>query len=184
MPVVFFPIRPLYSSQNKFIQLHENIHTTANLHYMQLQPLIKFVSSQERVSILTFPIWPRARVVWRARGTSRKTAEDGHGNIGKTIRLITQDKKHKWMSEIKQTFVPSCSQLRLQLLHFHAVFNTWPTFQGLMSIFMSGKRRWSQKNFSENRQIKHMLKKDMRIMKKCFSCLPTLVLPSSFALGP
>ena len=55
---------------------------------MQLQPLIKFVSSQERVSILTFP---RARVVGRARGTSRKTAEDG--NVGKTIRLITQDKK-------------------------------------------------------------------------------------------
>ena len=182
MPVVFFfQIRPLYSSQNKFIQLHENIHTMANLHYMQLQPLIKFVSSQERVSILTFP---RARVVGRARGTSRKTAEDGHGNVGKTIRLITQDKKCTWMSEIKLTFVPSCSQLRLQLLHFHAVFKTWPTFQGLTSIFMFGKRCWSQQNFSKNRQIKDMLKKDTRIMKKCFSCLPTLVLLSSFALGP
>ena len=31
--------------------------------------------------------------------------------------------------EIKLTFVPSCSQMRLQLLHFHAVFKTWPTFQ-------------------------------------------------------
>ena len=27
--------------------------------------------------------------------------------------------------------MPSCSQMRLQLLHFHAVFKTWPTFQEL-----------------------------------------------------
>ena len=27
--------------------------------------------------------------------------------------------------------MPSCSQMRLQLLHFHAVLKTWPTFQEL-----------------------------------------------------
>ena len=57
-------------------------------------------------------------------GTLSKTAEDEDGNVGKTIRLITQDKKRTWISEIKLTFVPSCSQMRLQLLHFHAVFKT------------------------------------------------------------
>ena len=52
-------------------------------------------------------------------GPRSKTAEDGDGNVGKTIklitqdkkrtwiRLITQDKKHTWISAIKLTFVPS-----------------------------------------------------------------------------
>ena len=62
--------------------------------------------------------------------------EDGDSNVGKTIRIITQDKKCARICEIKLTFVPSCSQMRLQLLHFHAVFKTWPTFQEL--TFRSG----------------------------------------------
>ena len=69
------------------------------------------------------------------KGSFSKTAEDGDGNVGKTIRLITQDKKRTWIWEIKLTFVPSCCQMRLQLLHFHAVFKPWPTFQEL-------ERRW------------------------------------------
>ena len=59
------------------------------------------------------------------------TAEDSNGKVSKTIRLIKQDKKCTWICEIKLTFVPSCAQMRLQLLHFHAVFKTWPTFQKL-----------------------------------------------------
>ena len=39
--------------------------------------------------------------------------------------------------------------MRLQLLHFQAVFKTWPTFQELTSTFSFRRRRWSQRNFSE-----------------------------------
>ena len=38
-------------------------------------------------------------------------------------------RQRTWICEIKLTFVPSCSQMRLQLLHFHAVFKTWSTFR-------------------------------------------------------
>ena len=51
-------------------------------------------------------------------GSLSKTAEDNDGNISKTIRLITQDKP-MWICETKWTFVPSCSRVRHQLLHFH-----------------------------------------------------------------
>ena len=44
-----------------------------------------------------------------------------------------------------------CSQMRLQLLHFHAVFKTCPTFQELTSIVSFRRRLWSQRNFSGNR---------------------------------
>ena len=57
------------------------------------------------------------------------------------------------MSEVKPTLLLSCSQMRLQLLHFHAVFKMWPTFQELTSIVSVRRRRWSQRNFSENRNI-------------------------------
>ena len=40
-------------------------------------------------------------------GNLRKTVEDGDGNFGKTIKLITEDKKRT--CEIRLTFVPSCS---------------------------------------------------------------------------
>ena len=57
------------------------------------------------------------------------------------IKLITQDKKRTWICEIKLTFVPSCAQMKLQLLDFHAVFKTWPTFHEQTSIFTFRKRR-------------------------------------------
>ena len=41
----------------------------------------------------------------------RKTVEDGDGNAGKTIKLITQNKKRTWICEIRLTFVPSCSRV-------------------------------------------------------------------------
>ena len=44
--------------------------------------------------------------------------------------------------------------------HFHAVFKTWPTFQELTSI-VSFRRRWSQRNFSENRNIQGNQSKDV-----------------------
>ena len=49
--------------------------------------------------------------------------------------------------EIQPTFVPSCSQMRLQLLHFHAVFKTWPTFQELMSIVLFRNIERQEKDF-------------------------------------
>ena len=91
-----------------------------------------------------------------------QTAEDGDGNVGKTIKPIIEDKKRcTWICEIKLTFVPSWSQMRLQLLHFHAVFKTWPTFQELTSIVSFRRRRWSQRNFSENRNIHGNQSKDV-----------------------
>ena len=36
------------------------------------------------------------------------------------------------------TFVTSWSQMRLQLLHFHAVFKTWPKFQELKYVRSGG----------------------------------------------
>ena len=74
---------------------------------------------------------------------------------------ITEDQKCTWICEIKLTFVPSCSQMRLQLLHFHAVFKTWSTFQELTPIVSFRRRRWSQRNFSENRTIQGNQSKDM-----------------------
>ena len=59
------------------------------------------------------------------------------------------------------TFLPSCSQMRLQLLHFHAVFKMWPTFQELTSTVSFRRRRWSQRNFSENRNIQGNQSKDV-----------------------
>ena len=78
------------------------------------------------------------------------------------IKLITQDKKCKWICEIRLTFVPSCSRVRRQLLHFHVVCKTWSVFQQLLSIFSFRKTRWRQLNLSENRykqcnQSKYML---------------------------
>ena len=54
-------------------------------------------------------------------GTLGKTAEDSNSNVGKTITLITENNKCTCICAIKLTFVPSCSQMRLQLLHSHAV---------------------------------------------------------------
>ena len=54
-----------------------------------------------------------------------------------------QDKKRTWICEIKLAIVPSWAQMRLQLLHFHAVFKTWPTFQELTSNVSFRRRRWS-----------------------------------------
>ena len=71
-------------------------------------------------------------------GTLSKAAEDGDGNVCKTLTLITEDKKGTRICEINRTFVPSCPQMRLQLLHFHAVFKTRPTFHELTSIVRSG----------------------------------------------
>ena len=73
--------------------------------------------------------------------------------------------------------------MRLQLLHFHVVFKTWPTFQELTSIVSFRRRRWSQRNFSENRNIpgnqsKDMLNSKIRIIiflaSRCWRCRPRL----------
>ena len=97
---------------------------------------------------------------WKSDG--RATAEDSDTKVGKTIRLIIQDKKctrvNMW--NIKLTFVHSCSQMRLQLLHFHAVFKMWPIFQELTSIVSFRRRHWNQSNFSENRNIQGNQSKD------------------------
>ena len=91
--------------------------------------------------------------------------EDGDSNVGKTIRIITQDKKCARICEIKLTLVPSCSQMRLQLLHFNAIYKTWPTFQELMFIVSFRRRRWSQRNFSEKRNIQAITKVKICLVK-------------------
>ena len=72
-----------------------------------------------------------------------KTAEDYH--VGHTTRQIIKDKKHTWISELKLTFVPLYSRLKLQLLHY-----IWPTFKIKRQSFRSVKVTESI-NFSENR---------------------------------
>ena len=81
--------------------------------------------------------WALARPETPTR-TLSKAAEDGDGNVCKTLTLITEDKKGTRICEINRTFVPSCPQMRLQLLHFHAVFKTRPTFHELTFIVRSG----------------------------------------------
>ena len=56
--------------------------------------------------------------------------------------------------------------------------------QELTSIVSFRRRRWSQRNSSENRNVhgnqsKDILSKIRLITKKYFSCLPTLALPST-----
>ena len=72
------------------------------------------------------------------------------------------------------TFVPSCSQRRLQLHHFHAVFKTWPTFQELTCIISFRRRCWIQSiNFSDNKNIQGTpLQKNTTIIKEIFSLPP------------
>ena len=85
-----------------------------------------------------------------------QTAEDDDGNVGKTIRLITM----------------------------------WAAFPELISVVSFRRRHWSQRNFSENRNMQGNQSKDTvyllntRIRETCFSCLPMLASPSSFAQGP
>ena len=77
--------------------------------------------------------------------------------------------------------------VRLQLLHLHAVFKMWPTFQELTYIVSFRRRRWSQRNFSENRNIQGNQSKDMLNEGRGLGrniyifCIPTLALASSFA---
>ena len=153
------------------------MHQASNL-YIQRQT---FLATIQLPVLLKYCL---AVQIWL--GKLSKTAKDSNVNGSKTIRLITQDKRRTWICEIKMTFVPSCSQMRLQLLHFHTVFKTWPTFQELTSIVSFRRRRWSQRNFSENRNIQGNQSKDMLsriggLWRNIFeTSLPTLVLASSF----
>ena len=121
---------------------------------------------------LSFLYW--GHLIKKLLGNLRKTVEDNDGNVSKTIKLITQDKKHTWICEIKRTFVPSCSRVRRQLLYFHVVCKTWPTFQQLWSIFSFTMTRWRQLYFSENRnkqcyRSKYMLRKTQRLCRNIFT---------------
>ena len=91
----------------------------------------------------------------------------------KQIRLVTEDKRRTW---IKLTFVPSCAQMRLQLLHFHGVFKTSWTLWDLMSIFSSSKRLWKTTEFHRKQwnQRKYMLTKTRELRRNIFYCFPTL----------
>ena len=68
------------------------------------------------------------RGVSRCRMNFNKYTANGPSTLVRTS-LVIGDKKRTWICEIKLTFVPSCSQMRLQLLHFYVVFKTWRTFQ-------------------------------------------------------
>ena len=110
-------------------------------------------------------------------GNLRKAVEDGDGNVGKTIKLITQDKKRTWICEIRLTFVPSCSRARRQLFHFHVVCKTWSIFQQLSSAFRLGRdaeSNWSSAKIETKSGTKAIrAQKNTRIMSKYFYYLPT-----------
>ena len=101
-----------------------------------------------------FNLYRNAPVIWKSAKQPRTTM---------ATSAKQQDKKRTWISEIRLTFVPSCSRVRRQLLHFHVVCKTLSIFQELTSIFSFRKTRWRQ-NHSENRnkrcnQSKYMLRK-------------------------
>ena len=79
-----------------------------------------------------------------------KTVEDGDGNVGKTIQLITQDKGKLLISTLSEC-------------------KTWSIFQQLSSIFSFRKTRWRQLNFSECNQSKYMLRKTQRLCRNIFT---------------
>ena len=84
-------------------------------------------------------------------GNLRKAVEDSDGNVGKTIKLITQDKKHTWICEIRLTFVPSWYRVRRQ-----CSISTFSAKRGLY-IFSFTTTHWRQLKFSEieaNSEIK------------------------------
>ena len=59
----------------------------------------------------------------------KQTAEDDDGNLGKTIRLITEDKSCALICEIEQSLVSSCSRAGLQMLHFYVVLERGRHFE-------------------------------------------------------
>ena len=65
------------------------------------------------------------------------------------------------IKELKKAHVNMWNKADICAVHFHAVFKTWPTFQELMSIVSFRRRRWSQSNFSENRNIQGNQSKDI-----------------------
>ena len=83
-------------------------------------------------------------------GTLSKTVENDDDNVGKAIRPITEDKKCTWLCEIMLTFVPSCSHMRRQFLHFHVVCKTW-------SIFSFRKRCLKQQHTHKHRYYYKLL---------------------------
>ena len=98
------------------------------------------------LSFQIFPLWRSfsKACVFIENNTSFSTIVfvwTGHENATKCLRF--QMKTH-----------PCGRGLRLQLLHFHGVFKTWPTFQELKSIVSFRRRRWSQRDFSVNRNIR------------------------------
>ena len=141
-----------------------------------LRPVIRLLASFSSVppsssSAFTGP-WPQTNAASYFEYSSlkqycQKNASYNKKTLSSYLSGLLQVKQlnEKSVCEIKLTFVPSCSQMRLQLLHFHAVFKTWPTFQELTSIVSFRKRRWSQRNFSENRNKQGNQSKDMLIMK-------------------
>ena len=110
-------------------------------------------------------------------GNLRKTVEDGNGNVGKTIKLITEDKKHTWIMWNKSDIRAILLSCETSIAPFHVVCKTWSIFQQLSSIFSFRKRRWRQLNFSENRnkqsrlynQSNYMLKKNQGLCRNIFT---------------
>ena len=98
----------------------------------------------------TQELLPAVRVNGINQTNHCKTAEDGEGNVDKTIRLIySSNTKSAREYGNKADNCASCAQMRLQLLHFHAVFKTRSTFQEPANVSFR-RRRWRQRNFSES----------------------------------
>ena len=95
----------------------------------------------------------------------------------------TRQKAH--MNMWNKADICACSQVRLQLLHFHAVFKKWQTFQELTSIVSFRRKSWSQRNFRE-RETYRITKVKMCLVKyedygRNIFLPPTLASPSSSA---
>ena len=79
---------------------------------------------------------------------------------GRGLSLSLRQKAH-----VNLMFVPSFSEMTLQLLHFHTVFKTWLTFQELTSIVSLRRKCWSQSNLSKNRNVRGNQSKDICLVR-------------------
>ena len=89
-----------------------------------------------------------------SRGRRRRRRQNNKTNYRRQKAHVNM-----WNKADIRAVLLSCETSTAPFSH-SSVFKTWPTFQELTSIVSFSKRRWSQRNFSENRNMQGNLSKD------------------------
>ena len=162
------------------LQILFKVHPQQVILFSDLQQsIVEFTHFTSVLLLCGMSFWLKKDSGYCWQGALSKIAEASNG----------EDKKCTRLSELKLVFLPSCSWMRLQLLHFQDAFTMLWTLSlwDLMSVLSFSKRRQRQLNFSQkeetetNQILTHKTYKN-KISKIYFYCL--LVLPSSFAQCP